>query len=670
MTGFFQRRDVAVAAKVGRSVFRDPGQMAWLPSMRSLLLLCLLLQLDGTDVDSVFPPKLSADDAFQLLTDTLLEETWPSFRSNTSLLDLAFAAQDRLPNPAGARTSNPTIVSMEPRILLFDDFFSSDECEFLKASGRHRFKPAMVVENSANWYDQATQTRNNEQVWLSPTEETKVPLLRHILKRMHREARVPDRNAEALQIGRYNVTQKYEAHLDSAPESNVARPMTMIVYLDDVDGGGHTYFPGLRADCGQGWRKDLKTGEDVYGAALCCNTPEMDHPTSVRVVPKKGRAVLFFNHHPNGKVDKSASHLSCPVTKGVKWIVQRWFRYEPYQNIDYSSGPGRDPRFDGLPSMHGHDTKVSVSSPDSPHFRSLSTMNPRLYLIENYLSKDECDFLVELARPHVKVSKGLEDPKSGKKQWELPEEVMIEKVVEKTDAKLSSIYQRSHKLTRFLSNETSVGMRIRRWGVGSAEHLHTDSTPPNKLRPATVLMFLSDVEQGGEVIFPTAEETARNNECASLEACCGNTQMALRPRKGDALLIYSHTVEGDFDRASQHANCPVVKGELWVAEHRFRFEEPPEDKKNSVEEKRGTGMQIRFQNNGAYALKVYWKSKQGEVFLDDISAGPAEVKTFATTPYHEFVVRDVNGNIVREAVAEPGKSNIVIEDSGNDRTEI
>ena len=78
-----------------------------------------------------------------------------------------------------------------------------------------------MVQNSDDWYNLQTQTRNNGQVWLTPKEERGTPLLRHLLKRFQRTARVPDEYVEALQIGRYNVSTKYEAHQDTDPGHKV-----------------------------------------------------------------------------------------------------------------------------------------------------------------------------------------------------------------------------------------------------------------------------------------------------------------------------------------------------------------------------------------------------------------------------------------------------------------
>jgi prolyl 4-hydroxylase len=74
-------------------------------------------------------------------------------------------------------------------------------------------------------------------------------------------------------------------------------------------------------------------------------------------------------------------------------------------------------------------------------------------------------------------------------------------------------------------------------------------------RVATVLMYLSDVEQGGETTFPSAnpKQTAQ----------CGRTRakgISVQPRKGNAVLFFTTTPDGEEDYASMHGSCEVIQG--------------------------------------------------------------------------------------------------------------
>eukprot|EP00439_Symbiodinium_sp_Y106_P048077 s1171_g6.t1 len=220
------------------------------------------------------------------------------------------------------------VVSQFPRIYVQDGFLSEPECEILKQQVAGRLEPAKVVQKADNKFDEQVSVRNNRQIWLNYTQERDDPDVFHLLKRMHRASRIPDDDAEALQIGHYGVGEKYETHQDSDPGNDVARPATLIVYLNDVEDGGETLFPlGNRQDCTMQWRA-AADGSSVFGASACCDRSDL-----LRVSPKKGRAVLFFNHDAAGRKDRMAEHAACPVKQGEKWIAQRWFRYEPYQRL-------------------------------------------------------------------------------------------------------------------------------------------------------------------------------------------------------------------------------------------------------------------------------------------------------------------------------------------------
>ena len=75
---------------------------------------------------------------------------------------------------------------------------------------------------------------------------------------------------------------------------------TVLYYLNDVEEGGETCFP--------------RAGNRYfdYDYSLC---------QGLRMTPKKGRAVLFYNLHPNGTTDITSLHIGSDVIKGEKWLV-------------------------------------------------------------------------------------------------------------------------------------------------------------------------------------------------------------------------------------------------------------------------------------------------------------------------------------------------------------
>lgn len=562
-------------------------------------------------------------DASRRLTAAGVEMSLPGFVDDPALLNFGFGKQSEMPSPAGSLAKTPKVISTKPYAVLFEDFLSPRECEFLMSLGVNRLKPAMVVQSGDNWYDTQMQTRNNEQVWLTQPEERDVPVLTHIMKRIHRTTRVPDEYAEALQIGRYKISQKYEGHVDTDPSNKVARPATMLIYLNDVEEGGETIFPVGRTDCGAVWRKHPTTGEDVYGAKFCCESPELDTPDTIRLTAKQGRAVMFFSHDPTGDVQPRSHHIACPIIKGEKWVVQRWLRYEPYNRVRYDQA-GFDARFDGLPR-----DEFRVSSREESHTRVISQIKPKLFMQEHFLDAAEI--------AHLRGFIGDADVK----------EVFLDKILSQEeideDQTLTALTERALVLALLPPNTVPVVIKLRRFVEGESEPAHAGATPPDNPTAVTVKMYLETIEDGGEIFFPGGRVDLSSCN-ADLVACCQATELKFRPRKGDAVLVYSYAQSGRLDSWARHGHCPVKKGESWVAEWRFLFETKeqgaPASKPLNVQPK------VLFDNQGSADVEIFWvAAKSGKETSMGVVAGQG-TKSLNSHAGHIFAGRDSAGKLL------------------------
>jgi hypothetical protein len=144
------------------------------------------------------------------------------------------------------------------------------------------------------------------------------------------------RRETLAQVQRYVPGQHYIAHCDTDPLMENPRLATWLVYLSDVEEGGETYFPYVPADPsisarpGEALTFDdaLITLENTRHAPFCADGIGWGvhswglREGVLRVKPRKGDMMLFYDMTADGKSDALSAHGSCPVTRGDKWIAQ------------------------------------------------------------------------------------------------------------------------------------------------------------------------------------------------------------------------------------------------------------------------------------------------------------------------------------------------------------
>ncbi|KQN94129.1 oxygenase [Sphingomonas sp. Leaf231] len=111
---------------------------------------------------------------------------------------------------------------------------------------------------------------------------------------------------ETMQGQRYAPGQLFRAHHDyfheaesywpAMRENGGQRTFTAMIYLDDVEEGGATWFP--------------KGG--------------------LRVAPRRGMLLVWNNMAADGSPNTATLHEGMAVLEGTKYIVTKWFREEPW----------------------------------------------------------------------------------------------------------------------------------------------------------------------------------------------------------------------------------------------------------------------------------------------------------------------------------------------------
>ena len=197
---------------------------------------------------------------------------------------------------------NVTLFSSDPIIYVVDDFISEDECqEFINCS-KDKLQPATVVGLKE---ELKLKDRTNEFAWL---EHHANESIHEVSKRLSILVQMPIRNAEMFQVVHYESGTEYKPHFDSFDQSTELgkkywepggqRMITALIYLNDVEDGGATYFPEL----------------------------------NISINPKKGNVLVFHNTiSETTNINPRSLHAGMPVSSGEKWAANLWFR----ENLRY-----------------------------------------------------------------------------------------------------------------------------------------------------------------------------------------------------------------------------------------------------------------------------------------------------------------------------------------------
>lgn len=183
----------------------------------------------------------------------------------------------------------------------------------------------------------------------------------------------------------------------------------------------------------------------------------------------------------------------------------------------------------------------------------MALRDPQVVLFGDFLARDECDRLVEAARPRLQRSK-TSDLSTG------------ESMVDDVRTSRGMFFQREE--TPLVRRIEARIARLLDWPVANGEHLqvlhyrpgdryepHYDYFDPQRpgtaallahggQRVATFLMYLREPEQGGDTTFP-------------------DLGLRFAPKRGSAL--YFAYPRADATSRTLHGGAPVTAGEKWVA---------------------------------------------------------------------------------------------------------
>jgi prolyl 4-hydroxylase len=192
--------------------------------------------------------------------------------------------------------------SERPQVILFGNVMSPDECAEMIERSRHRLKRSTTVHPETG-HEDVIQNRTSEGIWFPRGEDE---FIKRLDERIASLMNLPVENGEGLQILHYNVGGEYRPHFDYFPPDQAGsaahtahggqRVATLIVYLNDVPGGGETIFP----------------------------------EAGLTVGARQGCAVYFRYMNAMRQLDPLTLHGGAPVLAGDKWIMTKWVRERAY----------------------------------------------------------------------------------------------------------------------------------------------------------------------------------------------------------------------------------------------------------------------------------------------------------------------------------------------------
>lgn len=200
---------------------------------------------------------------------------------------------------------------------------------------------------------------------------------------------------------------------------------------------------------------------------------------------------------------------------------------------------------EGMPLyLDAGDKKVSV----------LTVLNkPHIAIFADFLSSEECDQLVESARPKLQRSQTVDIKTGGEEVNEVRTsngmffQIGQNEIVQKLESRIA-------KLVNW-PIEKGEGLQILQYMPGAEYKPHYDYFDPSASSTATILkrggqrvgtfiVYLHEPEQGGGTIFP-------------------DINLEVIPRKGNAVFFsYEETTPAS---KTLHGGSPVIKGEKWIA---------------------------------------------------------------------------------------------------------
>lgn len=188
-----------------------------------------------------------------------------------------------------------------PRVLVFGDLVSDEECEALIQAARQRLARSLTVETKTGG-EALNVDRTSDGMFFERGEN---PVVARLEQRIAALLRWPLEFGEGLQVLRYAPGAQYRPHYDYFDPNEPGTPTilrrggqrlaTLVMYLQEPELGGATTFPDV----------------------------------GLEVAPKRGTGVFFSYERPDPSTH--TLHGGAPVLAGEKWVATKWLREREFR---------------------------------------------------------------------------------------------------------------------------------------------------------------------------------------------------------------------------------------------------------------------------------------------------------------------------------------------------
>lgn len=202
---------------------------------------------------------------------------------------------------AGDRRVQVLQTMRHPRVVVFGNLLSPEECEGLIAAARVRLARSLTVETRTGG-EVLNVDRTSEGMFFERGENDIVARLE---QRIAALLRWPVEFGEGLQILRYAPGAQYRPHYDYFDPGEPGTPTilkrggqrvaTLVMYLQEPGQGGATTFPDV----------------------------------GLEVAPVRGTGVFFSYEDPDPAT--RTLHGGAPVLAGEKWVATKWLREREFK---------------------------------------------------------------------------------------------------------------------------------------------------------------------------------------------------------------------------------------------------------------------------------------------------------------------------------------------------